>query len=101
METTTPKRLFKFQRVKLVAALMVVTAVLFSIPAMSWAQNSPPVAVANANMTSGFLPLTVQFDGSQSYDPEGGPLTYRWDFNDGTPFSTEESPIHTYQFAGP
>jgi PKD repeat protein len=48
------------------------------------ADNLPPVAVATADKTSGPAPLTVCFDGSQSYDPEGGPLLYDWDFNDGS-----------------
>jgi hypothetical protein len=33
--------------------------------------NLPPIAVATATPTSGSAPLTVQFDGSQSSDPEG------------------------------
>ena len=46
--------------------------------------NLPPVAVARANPASGPAPLTVTFDGSQSTDPENGPLTYAWDLdNDG------------------
>lgn len=43
METTTLQRLFKFQRAKLGVTLMVVTAALFLIPAVSWAQKNPPV----------------------------------------------------------
>ena len=38
------------------------------------ADNLPPVAIATADKTDGPAPLTVQFDGSQSYDPEGKPL---------------------------
>jgi glucose/arabinose dehydrogenase/PKD repeat protein len=46
--------------------------------------NQPPTAVIQANPTSGPAPLTVQFDGSGSTDPEGLPLTYAWDLdNDG------------------
>ena len=40
--------------------------------------NQPPTAVANANPTSGAVPLTVNFDGTGSSDPEGKPLTYSW-----------------------
>jgi parallel beta-helix repeat protein len=39
----------------------------------------------------------IQFDGSGSYDPNGGSLTYQWDFNnDGVTDSTVENPWHTY-----
>jgi glucose/arabinose dehydrogenase/PKD repeat protein len=47
--------------------------------------NQPPTAVIQANPTSGPAPLTVQFNGSGSSDPEGTPLTYAWDLdNDGS-----------------
>jgi PKD repeat protein len=60
----------------------------------------PPVAVAEADVTSGPAPLTVSFDGSQSYDPQGGELMYRWYFGDSSPSSDEVSPNHVYQFPG-
>ncbi len=58
--------------------------------------SSPPVAVASANKTYGPGPLAVQFTGSASSDPNAGPLTYRWDFGDGTPTSTVANPSHTF-----
>jgi len=48
----------------------------------------PPVAVINATPTSGPAPLTVQFDGTQSYDPQGGALQYAWEFGDGNSATT-------------
>ncbi|MFN8580587.1 MAG: PKD domain-containing protein [Gemmatimonadaceae bacterium] len=56
--------------------------------------NRPPVA----SMTSpgqGFESLAVQFSGSQSFDPDGDPLTYSWTFGDGTT-GTGVSPSHVY-----
>jgi PKD repeat protein len=66
------------------------------------AANRPPTAVATATPTSGTIPLTVQFDGSRSSDPDGDPLSYSWDLNgDGTlGDSTLPSPTYTYQKPG-
>jgi PKD repeat protein len=62
--------------------------------------NLPPVAVATANTTDGVAPLTVCFDGSQSYDPEGGPLTYNWDLGADGAVAATLTVCHTYQTAG-
>ena len=43
--------------------------------------NQPPVAAIQANPTSGPAPLTVQFSGAGSSDPEGSALTYAWDLD--------------------
>ena len=60
----------------------------------------PPVAVINATPTSGYDPLFVEFDGSGSFDPNGDPLTYIWDFGDGNT-GTGAMTSHTYTSVGP
>jgi PKD repeat protein len=64
--------------------------------------NRPPVAVATANPTSGTIPLTVRFDGSQSSDPDGDPLSYSWDLDGDGVFgdSTAVAPSNTYTKPG-
>ncbi|NEE25077.1 carbohydrate-binding protein, partial [Streptomyces sp. SID7982] len=61
--------------------------------------NRSPVAKAAADKTSGSTPLAVSFSSAGSADPEGGNLTYAWDFGDGTT-STDPNPSHTYTTAG-
>src|SRR5207253_680440 len=61
--------------------------------------NQPPAAHAAATPTSGYSPLTVTFSSAGSADPEGGALTYFWDFGDGAT-STQANPTHTYVQGG-
>lgn len=49
--------------------------------------TDPPVAVATANPTSGYAPLTVTFDGTGShpFNPWDSPIVgWQWSFGDGT-----------------
>jgi glucose/arabinose dehydrogenase len=62
--------------------------------------NAFPTAVASANPTSGVSPLTVNFGGSGSSDPDGDPLTYSWNFGDNTPNGSGVSVAHTYNSTG-
>ena len=65
--------------------------------------NTPPTAVAAADPRSGAVPLTVQFDGSGSSDPDAGSsLTYAWDLDADGAFddATIVDPARTYTAAG-
>jgi glucose/arabinose dehydrogenase len=43
--------------------------------------NQQPTAAATASPTTGNAPLTVNFDGTGSTDPDGDPLSYAWDLD--------------------
>ncbi len=59
------------------------------------AVNQPPVAVIKLDVSKGITPLTVNFDGSGSYDPDGKIVSGSWDFGDGTT-SINPKPAHTF-----
>lgn len=65
-------------------------------------KNLPPKAVVE--IQSGDVekeaPLSINLDASKSSDPEGDPLTFLWDFGDGTVETTKNPPIHTYRESG-
>ena len=61
--------------------------------------NSPPAASFTCNPPSGGVPLSVSFNASGSYDPDGNIVSYQWSFGDGSSGSGAEI-THTYQNAG-
>ena len=61
--------------------------------------NQPPVVAMSSDKIYGPAALAINFTGYTSYDPEGGPLTYSWDFGDGTANSTDANPVHVFTTA--
>ncbi|MDO8861558.1 PKD domain-containing protein [Haliea sp. E1-2-M8] len=64
--------------------------------------NQPPEAVASASVAYGAAPLVVDFQGSNSSDPdayEGKIVSWHWDFGDGGS-SSQADPSYTYNTAG-
>ncbi|MEA2446171.1 MAG: hypothetical protein QOJ12_3463, partial [Thermoleophilales bacterium] len=62
--------------------------------------NRAPIAGGGATPTNGSAPLTVAFSSSGSSDPDGDPLSYDWDFGDGSAHSTQPNPSHDYATVG-
>ncbi|HKK39551.1 MAG TPA: PQQ-dependent sugar dehydrogenase [Cryomorphaceae bacterium] len=61
--------------------------------------NLKPVVAITPDTVWGPSGTTVNFDASESFDPEGGPLEYFWDFGDGS--TAEGAQVsHSYYSAG-
>ncbi len=56
--------------------------------------NSPPIAVLDGSY-SGIEDSSISFVGTNSSDPDDDPLTYYWDFGDGS-IGSGANPSHTY-----
>ena len=58
--------------------------------------NQAPIVKMSSDKKYGPGPLSVNFTGNTSYDPEGGHITYSWDFGDGTALNTTANPSHSF-----
>ncbi|MRH99182.1 carbohydrate-binding protein [Kriegella sp. EG-1] len=80
----------------------VATGKLLRVDYTGITSNAPPTVKLSADVTSGQLPLTVNFSSVGTSDPNGdSPLTYEWDFDgDGFVDSVGANPTYTYTVAG-
>lgn len=60
----------------------------------------PPNAVMTVDRQYGTSPLLINFSAALTTDANGGPLTYSWDFGDGTPTGSGVTTAHTYPATG-
>jgi PKD repeat protein len=65
-----------------------------------YGSNLTPHAIATVTPSAGDPPLMVQLGGSLSNDPDQDPITFDWDFDDGSPHSDIANPVHTYTQVG-
>jgi PKD repeat protein len=62
--------------------------------------NTAPQVTISANLLEGSAPLEVTFTSTVTDKENDIPLTYVWNFGDGTPTSAEENPIHNFTTTG-
>ncbi len=61
--------------------------------------NQAPIPVIIATPTMGLYPLSVQFNASKSYDPDGNIVKFEWDFGDGEKGNGKET-YHIFNEVG-
>ncbi|GAB3321584.1 hypothetical protein GCM10027299_16230 [Larkinella ripae] len=68
---------------------------------LAFTTNQPPTAVIAKDQSYGSSPLTINFSAKDSYDPEGTPLSYEWNFGDGSSINrTMNPPAKTFTNGG-
>jgi PKD repeat protein len=77
--------MFSYKRIALLLGVMALIIIcLTGCLTVEVTLNQRPVAIFTASPTEGDAKLTVDFDGSQSYDLDGIIVSYDWNFGDGT-----------------
>jgi PKD domain/Secretion system C-terminal sorting domain len=66
-----------------------------SVKSIGYGGNQTPVVKITSDVTYGPSVLNVNFNGSNSFDPDGGSLTYLWNFGDAAT-STLANPVHSF-----
>jgi len=82
---------------KLLLVLGIGCLALIVLAGCIYVGNMRPIASFTATPNNGTSPLTVTFDASESYDPDGTIEAYLWDFGDGQTASlVVPTTVHQY-----
>lgn len=71
-----------------------------AIRRLDFGGNRNPVVKMSSDISYAPSPFSVNFTGSNSYDPDGDAITYSWDFGDGSPLSATPDPSHSFSTVG-
>ncbi|MBK8100288.1 MAG: PQQ-dependent sugar dehydrogenase [Planctomycetes bacterium] len=69
-----------------------------SIRQIRWVPQPPPIPIATTDVRYGPSTLEVQLDARESYDPEGQPISFRWDLGHGR---SSTAPQLSHKLTGP
>jgi hypothetical protein len=86
-------------RLRIPASAFLMTVIALSAGGCFLFPNAHPIARIEVDRARGVAPLTVRFDASGSYDPDGEIRKYRWSFGDGSEGNGSRIE-HTYSAAG-
>jgi PKD repeat protein len=91
----------RFSKAMITIALLtgILGLVTGCLPDSTSSVNQRPSAELTASPNSGAAPLEVTFNGSNSYDPDGIIISYKWNFGDGS-LAKDETATHTYELPG-
>jgi len=81
------------------SAVTTVTVTAPTTPPASTGKNRNPTAIIAAEPTTGSAPLTVQFNGTGSFDADGTIVSYEWSFGNGAT-ATGSTAGYTYTTPG-
>lgn len=92
------KKIFCFMFISLVFAIFLSSCTPLQSP-----KNKPPVA--KITVYPAIMPVwqtfsNIAFKGTDSYDPDGTIISYRWDFGDGSKIEEGEEVKHTFTTPG-
>ncbi|MFC2083201.1 PKD domain-containing protein [Candidatus Bipolaricaulota bacterium] len=93
------KSISRARLIRAVLAGALLVPLLFALGGCWLLYNEAPTAALTASPPSGQAPLTVNFGGTLSEDPDGDIEKFEWDFGDGTSGSGENV-THTYTAGG-
>lgn len=63
--------------------------------------NQAPIIVFSIQEPQIIANKVVTFNATSTFDPNNVPLTFTWDFGDGTPTAQNSSPVQTHVFSSP
>lgn len=85
---------------KILPAVIVVSMGLLVLAGCLYVGNILPVAIFTVSTTLGDSPLTVDFNASSSYDPDGTITAWAWDFGPAQTGATGVLVSHTFTVVG-